>query len=217
MGNLFTVLTSPQQTFERIREEKGAGWVAVMVSLMVLGGLIVWLQLPSILSFTEATLHQQPNFDEKILSLAITAAEIGGFAGAILAPVLTMFLGGLLLMLVNLFVRGEGKYMQLSKVVLFSTVPGVIGGLLTGVLARLTGATSPYDVAINAGVFFTDKKGWGYALASLVDPFAIWGLVLLIIGTAVVARRSRGNVALWIIIGWLVIRIISVISLATQK
>jgi hypothetical protein len=211
MTNLFRVLTAPQKTFEQIREGKGGSWVVALLVLMFLEGVGYWLSLPSVLAATEHALRKTGNLDANTLLLAKTAAATTGLAGAFLSTLFGMFIVGLLLLLINAIVGGEATYMQLSKVALYSGLPATLGSLLLGLIVRLTGATN-LGSSISLGLFFTEKSGWAYQLANIIDPFALFGLVLVIIGTTVMTRRPRAKVMTWVLIGWGLGQILLIVS-----
>ncbi len=215
MSNFFGVLTSPTATFERIRAN-GKGWVLALIVMVLLSVLALWLQQDAIVGTIEDEFVRQEakgvEIDKNIRDIAIASATIFSYFTAVVSVVLTMFIGGLLLLLVNLFVRGEATYMQLSKVALYSYIPSLLSMLVTGIIAYSTGATTMFDVMLNAGAFIEDKTSMLFVLAQMLDPFRIWGLVVMIIGTAVMTRKGRGSVATWIVIGWLLITFLTLLS-----
>jgi hypothetical protein len=214
MENFFGVLTSPKAAFERLREK--GGWVITLLVLTAISLISVWLQSDAILGTVELEFDRQAqlgqDIPEDVRDIAIASAGLFSYVTGAISVVLTMFVGGLLLLLVNLIVRGEATYMQLSKVALFSYIPVAISALLTGIISFATGATTVYDVMLNAGAFVEDKSSMLFVLASMINPFSIWSLLLLIIGTEVMTRKSRGSVATWIVIGWLIITFLTALS-----
>ncbi|ARU61383.1 hypothetical protein CBW65_10500 [Tumebacillus avium] len=214
MGNILGVLTQPAAAFERLRGK--GGWVLTLLVLTALSVLGVWLQQDAMLGTVEQELikleEQGQAMPDSVRDIASATAVIIGYVTAALSMVLTMFVGGLLLLLVNLFVRGEATYMQLAKVALFSYIPTVIGVLLTGIIAFATGATTMYDVSLTAGAFVSDKSSMLFVLGQMINPFAIWSLVLVIIGTSVMTRKGRGSVAPWIVIGWAIFTFLTLLG-----
>lgn len=207
MRNLFTVLTSPGATFERLRGN--GGWVISLIVLCVLSAAALWLQWPMIeqqmTEVIESSGQPIPAEDMDVVR------AIGQFFVPVVAavfPVFGMFFLGLLLFLLNMIVRGEGSYMQLAKVALYSLVPGALGGLLTAALAAGLNAGSLQEVALNGGAFFAEKSGFAFTLASSVlDPFALWSLVILVAGSAVMMKKSAMTVGIWIVGAWLLLQL----------
>ncbi|ASS76597.1 hypothetical protein CIG75_17585 [Tumebacillus algifaecis] len=214
MGNFFGVLTQPTAAFERLRGK--GGWVLTLILLMVLSVFALWLQNDAIMGTIEQEFNKQAEqgqpIPDEIKDVALASGKFITYFSGTLGVIVTMFLGGLLLLLVNLFVRGEATYMQLSKVALYSYIPSVIGIVLTGIIAYATGATSLYDVSLSAGAFVSDKSSMAFVIAQIINPFSLWSLALMIIGTAVMTRKSRGSVALWIVIGWTIVTFLTLIG-----
>lgn len=215
MGNFLGVLTQPQATFERLREKKG-GWVLTLIILTALSVLSLWLQSDAMVGTVEQEFIKAEEMGQgvpdSIRDIAVGSALVVGYITSALSIVMSMFVGGLLLLLVNLFVRGEAKYMQLSKVALYSYIPAAIGMLITGLIAYATGATTLYDVSLSAGAFVEDKSSMLFVLAQMLNPFSIWSLILMIIGTSVMTRKGRGSVATWIVIGWAVFTFLTLLG-----
>ena len=134
----------------------------------------------------------------------MSAAKTSAYVMGVIMPVITMFITGLLLMLLNLVVRGEGKYMQFVSIAAFSALPGLVGSLITGILVMTMDVQSATDVSLSLGAFVADKSSQMYRLLSLINPFSIWSLVLYIIGSSVIMKRPRKTLATWIIAAWLV-------------
>lgn len=199
MKNLVKVLFSPTETFERLRNK--GGWIAAFIALAILAVINIWLQMPLVEKLQNAELEKA---GAAVTEQVVMITKLVSYIVAPISVAIAMFITALLLLLVNLVVRGEALYMQLAKVALFASVPTAISSLLAGLMIRITDADSMEDVQFSLGALVPDKQGLLYELANIVNPFRIWLLVLLIIGTAVMARKPRANIALWIIIGWLV-------------
>ncbi|MOA14758.1 Yip1 domain protein [compost metagenome] len=113
-----------------------------------------------------------------------------------------IFIIGLLLLLLNLIVRGEGKYMQFVTIAAFAALPGMVGAILTGILINVMDAKAATDVTISLAVLLPDKSGMLFKAMSLINPFSIWTLALYIIGSSVMMNVTKKKVAAWIIIAW---------------
>lgn len=207
MSTMISMIHSPTKTFEYIRE-KGGSFTIPLITLMVIALLAIILQLPMI---EEAFDTQKVNLGDSGVNLE-TVKKIGTYSAIIMAPVLvavSAFFFGLVLLLLNLIVRGEATYMQLVKVSLFSLIPGMFSSIITGILVRTSDVHSAKDVLFSLGAFFQEKEGFLFGLANIVNPFSIWSLAILIIGAAVMCRRPIKSVGLWIGGIWLVIQLIT--------
>jgi len=215
---LLQVLTSPRTAFEKLREKGKGGWVLALIIITLLGAGVVYLQLPLIEKMLIEQLESTPQeFPEDQLGIMVNITKITSIISAVLWPVINMFLVGLLLYLLNLIVRGEGGYMQLSKVALYASVPTIVGSLLSCVLLLTGGAQSLYDVSLTGGAFFEEKSGYAFGFATaFLDPFGIWDVTILTIGAAVMMRRPVGKVAPWIVGAWVLVRLGTAISTGMQ-
>lgn len=203
MKNVLTIFTAPEETFKRVRESKTA-WLFALAAMVVVSIVVIYMQMPSLeKEFLRQIQSQQMDaaMQDTFMATAKTSAYV---MGAVL-PVIMLFVTGLLLMLLNLVVRGEGKYMQFVSIAAFSALPGLVGSLITGILVMTTDVQSATDVSLSLGAFVSDKSSQMYQLLSLINPFTIWGLVLYVIGSSVIMKRPRKTVATWIIAAWLVI------------
>ena len=99
----------------------------------------------------------------------------------VITSLVTLFFSGLLFMLLNLMVRGEAKYMQLVTVAAFASLPGMIDGILTAILLKVTNAHAINDISLSLGAFIQDKGSILFKALSIINPFSIWTLVLYII------------------------------------
>jgi hypothetical protein len=108
---------------------------------------------------------------------------------------------------INFVFGGKATYGSIFAVWFFASLPGIVKPLL-GVIVILAGADpesfniknyAPTNVAAFLNPIDTNKAL--YALATSLDAITIWTLVLLAIGTAIVAgvKRTSGYIAVF---GW---------------
>jgi hypothetical protein len=203
LKNVLTIFTAPEETFKRVRESKTA-WLFALAAMVVVSIVVIYMQMPSLeKEFLRQIQSQQ--MDAAMQDTFMATAKTSSYVMGAVLPVIMLFVTGLLLMLLNLVVRGEGKYMQFVSIAAFSALPGLVGSLITGILVMTTDVQSATDVSLSLGAFVSDKSSQMYQLLSLINPFTIWGLVLYVIGSSVIMKRPRKTVATWIIAAWLVI------------
>lgn len=198
MGAVWSVLMSPKQTFERIRENGGA-FVIPFIILIAVTLLTVYLQIP-ILEQSAEQLEQAQGLDVGSMK---TITVVTGFIMTPVTVAAVVFIQALLLLLVNLIVRGEAKYMQLVKVSVLSAVPGLLSMILIGILGRTMEVDAAAQIRLSLAALLENKSGIVYSLANMIDPFALWGLAIMVIGTAVMAKKPASSVAVWIVGGWI--------------
>ncbi|WP_068782784.1 Yip1 family protein [Paenibacillus phocaensis] len=203
MKNVFTIFTAPEETFKRVRESKTA-WLIVLAVLLVVSAVVIYMQMPAMEKELQRQFQSQ-QVDAGMRDTYLAAAKTSAYVMGMILPVIMLFITGLLLMLLNLVVRGEGKYMQFVSIAAFAALPGLVGSLITGIMVMTMDVQSVTDVSLSLGAFVADKSSQMYRLLSLINPFSIWSLVLYIIGSSVIMNRPRKTVATWIIAAWLVI------------
>ncbi|WP_178024157.1 Yip1 family protein [uncultured Paenibacillus sp.] len=203
MKNVFTIFMAPEETFKRVRENKTA-WLFALAVLLVVSFAVIYMQMP-VLEKEMARQIQSQQIDAALRDTVMATAKTSAYVMGTIMPVIMLFVTGLLLMLLNLVVRGEGKYMQFVSIAAFSALPGLVGSLITGIMVMTTDVQSATDISLSLGAFVSDKSSQMYRLLSLINPFSIWSLVLYIIGSSVIMNRPRKTVATWIIAAWLVI------------
>lgn len=213
MNLLIAMVHSPKLAFEQLRE-RGGGFVLPFILGIVITIVGMVLQMPVLERelLANEQLANTPGVDYEMMMAFTKWVAVGGAA---LAMVVGIFITGLLLLLVNLIVRGEATYWQLVKVSVYAGIPGWLSLLLGGLLAMTTGASSVADLTISAAVLLEQKEGLLYGIMSLINPFSLWGLALMVIGTAVMGRRPASSVAMWIIGGWIVISLGSILLFQT--
>lgn len=204
MKNLFSIFVSPEETFRRVRDNSKTAWIIPFVVLTVAYLVITYLQMPMIEDTVRETLQKNPKIDPSSYDALVAGSMITAWVTAVLTPALTIFVGALLYMLLNLIVRGEAKYMQLATMASYATLPGLLGGLINMALLLSMDAQSVTDVNISLAAFVSDHSSSLYRLLSLTNPFSIWALALYVIGASIMMKRSKKKVGMWIVGTWLV-------------
>lgn len=110
---------------------------------------------------------------------------------------------------------------QMFAVIMYASLPKLLMGLLAIVTVVFGGSPEAYDmknpVGTNPAYYMPDSAPWLKAALGFFDIFGIWQLILLVIGTAIVAKVSRGKAAAVVVGWWLVGLVVSVgIAAATS-
>ncbi|MCM3041535.1 YIP1 family protein [Paenibacillus motobuensis] len=204
MGNLFTIFVSPEMTFQRLKSSKLA-WLICLIALMVISLAVIYLEMPIIEQTVLDSLKSNPQISPENYDSIMDGNRTFSYVIVIITSLASVFFGGLLFMLLNLIVRGEAKYMQLVTVAAFASLPGMIDGILTAILLKATNAQAINDISISLGAFIQDKGSILFKVLSIINPFSIWTLVLYIIGASVMMNRPKKQVAVWIVITWIIL------------
>ena len=216
---VINIFTAPSKTFEDIKRGNKSWWMPFLI-LAVVGYIFfaaVALKI-GMQQVVENQIHLNPTQEEKMaqappeqremgmkISLYITegifianpAAGAGGVA-----------LGSLGLWgTINFVFGGKATYGSIFAVWMFASLPAIIKTLLGTIVIFAGVAPESFNIKnfapTNLGAFLNpmETNKALYALATSLDAVTIWTLVLLGMGTAIVAgvKRTSGYIAVF---GW---------------
>jgi hypothetical protein len=103
------------------------------------------------------------------------------------------------------FILGAGtKFSQVFAVVIYAGLPRYLIWILAPILLFSGVGTDSFDlrnpVGTNIG-YFVDTPAWLKTAGTFFDVLGFWSLALLVIGMAIIARKSKGQAAA-VVIGW---------------
>ena len=105
----------------------------------------------------------------------------------------------------NFGLGAQTTFGQMFAVVMYASLPKLLTGILTIVTLMFGNSADSYDmknpVGTNPAYFMPDGAPWLKSVLSFFDVIGIWTLILLVIGTAIVARVSTGKAAA-VVVGW---------------
>ena len=116
-------------------------------------------------------------------------------------------IAAVLLATFNFGFSAELKFAQCFAVSMYAFLPGVIKALLAILIVLATGGenfTFENPVASNLGALVDPGSTFLYSVASSIDVFTIWTLVLTAIGYSCLTRVKRGT-CYGVIFGWWVV------------
>jgi hypothetical protein len=120
----------------------------------------------------------------------------------------------------NFGLGARTTYSQMLCLWMYCSLPRLLAGLLTMVTLAFGGSPENFDlkypVGTSLGYYFSDTSAWLRTMLSFFDVISLWVLALLVIGTAVVAKVSRGRAAAVVVGWWVLILIISVVATAAS-
>jgi Yip1 domain len=120
---------------------------------------------------------------------------------------LVAIIAAMLLGTFNFGFGAELRFAQCYAVSMYAFLPGVIKALLAILIVLVTGGenfTFENPVASNLGALVDPSSAFLYSVASSIDVFTIWILVLTAIGYSCVTRVKRGTCC-GVIFGWWVV------------
>jgi hypothetical protein len=213
------VFTAPSKTFADIKRGNKSWWMPFIIFTLV--GYILFAAIVMKIGMQQVVdnqIHLNPKQEEKLSQAPPEQREIsakislyvteGIFIANPLLLLAILALGSLGLWgTINFAFGGKATYGSIFTVWMYAGLPGILKVLL-GVIVIFAG-TAPESFNIknyaptNLGAFLNplETNAALYSLASAIDITTIWTLVLLGIGTAMVAgvKRTSGYIAVF---GW---------------
>ncbi len=115
-------------------------------------------------------------------------------------------------LLVTLFGLGtHATYGQMLAVWMYASLPRLLASVLMMVTLWFGSNVEAFDlknpVGTNPGFYLPDAAPWLKGVLGFFDVIGIWVLILLVSGTAVVAKVKRGPAAA-VVVGWWALMII---------
>ncbi len=214
--------TAPSKTFEDIKRGHRSWWLPFVITALV--AYIFFAAIAFKIGVQQVVtnqIHLDPKAEEKLAQappaarelssqIAVTIAEVTFVANPalVLAGIALLSLG--LWGTVNFVFAGKATYGSIFAVWMFASLPSIIKPIL-GTIAIFAGADpetfniknfAPTNIGAFLNPLETNKAL--YALATSLDAVNIWMLLLLAIGTAIVAgvKRNSGYIAVF---GWWII------------
>lgn len=197
------IFFEPGKTFDDIARRPT--WVVPMVLLIAAVLLLMalfaqhvgWERMIRHQYETNPRLMQMPaDQRERAMQMQIRFSGVGGYAGVLLGiPIVDLVWAAVLLGIVKGMMGAPVRYKQVFSVVAWAALPGVISTILTIVVMFLR---NPDDfnlqnpLVFNPGAMMdplTSSK-FVYALASSLDLFTIWCLVLIGVGLKAAGGRT---------------------------
>ena len=109
---------------------------------------------------------------------------------------------------------------QNFAVCMYAGLPKIFIGLLNIVFVYAGVNTENFDlnnpVGTNIGYYMTDSAHWLKMAGSFFDLFGLWSLVLMVIGLAIISKKSKGQAAM-VAVGWWLIGMFIMVGITAVK
>jgi len=220
---------APTKTFKDILRNR-SWWLPFLLTVLV--SLSVTFAIDRQVGFervVENQIQASPKQQDALANLTPEqrAARVHGMAigyryTSFAFPVLILLFAAIAsLVLVGTFNFGLGATTTFGEMFclwMYCSLPKLITGLLTIVTLYLGGNAEGFDlknpVGTNLAYYLPDASPGIKSALGFFDVIGIWSLVLLVLGTAIIARVSRGKAAAVVVGWWILVLIISAASAA---
>jgi hypothetical protein len=187
------VLFEPGAVFERVRVRPS--FLAPFLAIVVVQCVLFFVNL----TYLKVALQAQMAASGRPVPGTAVLAIFGlGFLLVFLG--LLLLLSGLVLwVMASIVGGGDAKYSTLLSVAAYSAVPSaILLSIIGSIVLHMQGVgqiTSPQDLqpALGLDLLVSGSKGFVGALLKGINPFSIWGLVLMAIGVTTTQRMSKGS------------------------
>lgn len=221
------VLLSPGETFESIARRPD--WIVplLIIAIFSIAGGVLIARHVDFAALGREAIEMNPQSSQMSSSQIDSGARFAGammkvtaYASPVISILVFLIVAGVLLITCRLF-AGEGDFRGAFAVTVYAWMPRLIKGILGTVVILTRKSLSIVDlqnpVMSNLGFLFDPKTNpLAFALASSVDAFVIWSVILLIIGFAAVTRLSRARAGAVVIGWWVVVNLVALIGPAMQ-
>lgn len=211
---------APSKTFADIN--RNANWIFAWLLMLVCSGIyctavgakIGWDHVSATqMRFAPAFAQKQmeslpPDVKAKAEQQAVVRTKYTSYGFQVLALIWLLIVALVLWLTYSFGLGAEIKYGKSLAILVFASLPGIIKILLAAAVIGF-GSMDPdlfiiqNPIGTNAGYYmsFADTPRFLYSIASAVDIFTIWTLVLTAIGFSVVGKVKRGT-SYAVIFGW---------------
>jgi Yip1-like protein len=216
-GRLIGALISPGKTFRSIAERPTV-LVPLVLFLLVVGvvGFLTAQRTDYRDVLTQTMRERGTEVPPEQLERQIEITEkVAAPSAAVVAPVvvaLLVLLGAFLYWLAFKLLGSDFSYKTSLSVALYAGVPSLVAALLTIPVLLSYDSIGFKDMRRFGGNFLQsnlaflapeDAKRWVVALLSSADFFALWGLVLTVVGFRAASRLPARTVAVTVVVIWL--------------
>ncbi len=215
-GRVREIFFAPRATFRDILRS-ARWWLPFTLLVLVTVGVTATIdRRVGFAQVVENQVHASPQQEEALDALppAARAERVGAMARgyrvtSYLSPVLILLfsmLGSLVLLgTFNFGLGARASFGQMLAMWMYASLPRLIGGLLTIVTLLVSDNNAGFDLKYPTGTslafFLSDASPAVRSALSYLDLIGVWVLVLLVLGSAVIAKVSVGRAAA-VVVGW---------------
>jgi hypothetical protein len=222
LRRVIATFVSPSRAFEGARL-KNSWWLPFLLLVVIsatIGSKVGWDAVARNAiagSPKQAAKFDQLPAEQQQAQISVAAKFTGtlSYVGFVVGPLIfAAIVAGVLLVSLNFMLGGHASFGSLYSLYFFTALPSAIKILLATGLLLLGAGTDTFQIKNPVGsnpAYYMAGSSVSpvvLAIASWVDVFLIWQIVLLVIGCAVVAKVSRGKAAAvvgsWVFLGVLI-------------
>lgn len=216
------VFVAPSKTFTDILRNAKWWLPFVLMVITTLGVTVVVDKQVGFARVAENQIHQSPKQEESLSNLTpeqraqqLQRMSVGyrytSYASFVFILIFVAVGALLYWASFNFGLGAHTTFGQMFAVWMYASLPRLLTGLLTIVTLLFGGNADAYDmknpVGTNLAYFMPDASAGLKSVLSFFDVIGLWVLVLLIIGTSIVAKVPKGKAAM-VVVGWWVVGLV---------
>ncbi len=180
-----------------------------MVIVSIISFLCSLVSIPKLKEFTLYTLELQAQTmpelaDAAAMDIAVSGLVSFALIGGLFSPAIMCLLYAGLLKLFNLFAGEPAPFRQFFAVTVYSYFPIIFGTVIATIMILMSPATHLEEVSTSLYLLFPPgSKGFAANIARQIDPFFLWSLVLMALGSSVISRARFKSYAIFLGVLWL--------------
>jgi hypothetical protein len=203
VGRITGVFIDPKKAFADIAARPR--WI-VPVVLLILAAMAFTYTYTSRVGwerYIRQTMENNPSMQnlpadqrEARIQTGAKFAPIVGYVGSLLfVPIGALVIGGALLLVCKMMGAGALNFKQMFAISAYSMLPGLISSILAIIVMFIKNPEEfnlQNPLAFNLGAFMEPPPNSGkflYSLATSIDLFSFWTILLLAVGISVAARK----------------------------
>jgi hypothetical protein len=211
------VFFDPKKTFEDIARRPS--WIVPLV-LIIIASLAMSMTMSQKIGWDRIVRHSMetssrsqqmtPEQREQAIATGVKIASIIAYAAVIFVPVVFAIMAGVLLGVASGIFSAGVRFKQVFAVVCYSSLTGLVSTILTIVVLFLKNPDEfniQNPLAFNPGAFMDPDKSKGlYSLATSLDLFSFWTILLMATGIKAAAGKklSFGTALFAVVLPWAV-------------
>jgi hypothetical protein len=223
------VFVAPTATFRDILRSASWWLPFLLIAIATVGVVFAIERQVGWQQVVETQLRLNPGQQSQMASLTpeqsaqqmhtiVLGYQYSAYANPVLALAGSAFAALVLWASFNFGLGARATYAQFLCLWMYCSLPRLLTALVTVALLCFGGSPESFDLRNPAGTspayYLPDVWPWLRTLLSFFDIVGLWTLVLLIIGSAIVAKVKWGQAAAVVIGWWLLIVIVSVTAVA---
>ncbi len=211
-GRMIRTFTSPGRTFASVRDQSTwRDWLTPTLVVMVAGLVAGILTLPAVMDagseMMQEQLEEMSAEERAVMEQFREAAPAMALLWIPIASFLWLFIvGGVMLLVGNPILGGEASYGQMLAVTAYASLVKVVQAVVTVPFTMKTGTV----LVIGPGLFLSEEMLATFAgrVLSGVGLFTLWQVLLMAVGTGVMAGRSTREALVPLLILWAVVIVV---------